>query len=66
VRVLDVKQTWGNVLYLVTPLAGSGQAWVTSGTFKLTDEGHAEAKAQVTLNQVLDVMDALDAEAHNG
>lgn len=30
VRVLDVKQAYGNIRYLVTPLAGLGQTWVSA------------------------------------
>ena len=28
VRILDVKQAYGNTRYLVTPLEGIGQTWV--------------------------------------
>lgn len=28
VKILDVKQSYGKVRYLVTPVAGSGQVWV--------------------------------------
>lgn len=28
VRVLDVKQAYGNLRYLITPLSGVGQTWV--------------------------------------
>lgn len=28
VRILDVKQAYGNLRYLITPLEGIGQTWV--------------------------------------
>ncbi len=37
VRVLDVKQAYGETRYLVEPIAGEGVAWVTGATFTLSD-----------------------------
>ncbi len=37
VRVLDIKQAYGETRYLVEPIAGKGKGWVTSATFKLTE-----------------------------
>jgi hypothetical protein len=34
-RVVDVKSNFGSTLFLVTPVAGIGQTWVTEGTFKI-------------------------------
>lgn len=28
VRILDVKQRWGQVRALITPVAGAGESWV--------------------------------------
>lgn len=33
VRVLDVKQSYGKVRYLVQPIAGSGQQWMEQVAF---------------------------------
>ena len=30
VRVLDVKESWGNTLFEVTPISGMGSKWVYS------------------------------------
>ncbi len=27
VRILDVKDSWGRIRYLVTPVSGEGQTW---------------------------------------
>ena len=35
VRVRDIKQSYGDTRYLVTPISGSGKVWVTSSTFTL-------------------------------
>lgn len=33
VKVLDVRQSWGNVHILVTPIKGEGKKWVDSNRF---------------------------------
>ena len=30
VHILDARQRWGQVDYLITPVAGSGQQWVSA------------------------------------
>ena len=30
VRIMDTKVAWGEIRYLVVPLAGAGNAWVTA------------------------------------
>ena len=41
VRILDVKETYGKVRYLVTPVAGSGQAWKENVQFVKEEESDA-------------------------
>lgn len=34
VTVTDVKERWGRTRYFITPVAGSGEAWVETITLK--------------------------------
>ena len=34
VTIVDVKQSYGRIRYLVTPVAGSGQVWTETVTFQ--------------------------------
>lgn len=38
IRVTDARSNYGNVQYLVTPVAGGGQAWVESRRVELEEE----------------------------
>jgi hypothetical protein len=38
VRIVDVKQSYGNLRYLVAPLAGLGQEWVDAGRVVVVGE----------------------------
>jgi hypothetical protein len=38
VRISDVKRSYGNVRYLVTPLSGSGSVWVDANRVQLVNE----------------------------
>lgn len=38
VRISDVKQAYGNVRYLVTPLSGTGSVWVDSSRVQFQKE----------------------------
>lgn len=31
VKILDVKQAYGNIRFLIEPVAGSGSAWIQDG-----------------------------------
>lgn len=35
VKILDVKQSYGNIRFLVEPVSGSGQAWVQDNNLKV-------------------------------
>jgi hypothetical protein len=35
VQVIDVRQVWGRVDYLIRPVAGSGSQWVASDSIQL-------------------------------
>lgn len=35
VRISDVKSSYGNIRYQVTPLSGSGSVWVDAGRVQL-------------------------------
>jgi hypothetical protein len=34
VQVLDVRQVWGNVQALITPIHGEGRKWVSADRFQ--------------------------------
>lgn len=38
VTILDVKSAWGQLRYLVTPVAGEGQVWTTAVTIYAPDD----------------------------
>ena len=38
VKVCDVKTSYGQVRYLVTPIAGAGQVWIDSMRFARKEE----------------------------
>lgn len=38
VRILDVRQVWGRVDYLVTPEGGTGETWVSSERVTINQE----------------------------
>ncbi len=35
VRIIDVKQSYGNIRFLVEPVSGCGSAWVQDNNLKL-------------------------------
>jgi hypothetical protein len=35
VQVLDVRQVWGNVQVLITPIHGEGRKWVSADRFQV-------------------------------
>lgn len=35
VKILDVKQSYGNIRFLVEPVSGSGSAWVQDNNLKV-------------------------------
>ena len=43
VRISDVKQAYGNIRYLVTPLAGEGSVWVDSNRVVLQTTQEVES-----------------------
>lgn len=39
VKILDVREVYGRVDFLVTPVAGSGQVWKQAGNVKVSKGG---------------------------
>lgn len=38
ITILDVRESFGNLQWLVTPVAGSGEEWKDAGSMRLVEE----------------------------
>jgi len=38
VQILDIRETWGNVQYLISPVTGSGSIWVFGSRVEVNED----------------------------
>lgn len=38
VTILDIREVWGTIHYLITPIDGSGSVWVNASRVKVNDK----------------------------
>jgi hypothetical protein len=54
VRIIDARSAWNRTDYLVTPIAGSGQVWVSSERVKIQSEVALGSALVAELERIVD------------